>query len=245
MKSIDIRTAQNVTIEYQMATSGERMLSLFLDLVIVGGGYLLFVTLLQGAFRNSEWVDLGRFVFLLPIPTFLLYHFFFEVLNGGQSLGKKITGIKVVRIDGEEPSMTDSMLRSVFYIADLLLSGGVLGLLLISSTPRRQRLGDMAANTTVISVKAEHLFLLNDIMKISTLEDYQPRYPEVRQFSEQDMLLIKNAVARYLRFRNYAHAAAIADLSRHVALQMGITPPGRDHVQFLETLIRDYIVLTR
>lgn len=247
MQTIDIRTTQNVTIEYELATLRERALAFFIDLLIVGVSYLLLIFVLLSTLGGvvAEGL-LGRFILgLLPLVALMGYQFFSEAFANGQSWGKKALGIKVVRIDGEEPGLSDYFLRAIFHIIDSILSLGVLAGLLISSSPKNQRLGDMTANTTVIRVRHQQRFQLEDILKISSIENYQPVYPEVRHLREQDMLLIKHLIGRYRRYPNAAHARAVKEAAEHLATLLGITEVPADRIDFLKTLIRDYIVLTR
>lgn len=246
MQTIDLQTTQNVTIEYELATLGERMLAVIVDLVAVSIGYFLLATLVTVAF-DLVWSELQIriFGFVVPFACFLLYSFLFELLSHGQSLGKKALSIQVVRLDGAEPTPGDYLLRALFYFVDLLATIGILGGLLISSTPKRQRLGDMTAGTGIIKMKTTHRFGLRDILRISSLEDYEPVYPAVRQFNEEDMLLIKNTIARYQRYPNDANRRLIHELSQQLAKQLGLRQEHRNATEFLKTLIRDYIVLTR
>ena len=103
----------------------------------------------------------------------------------------------------------------------------------------------MTANTTVIRIKFNLRFRLDDILKINSLDDYEPTYPEVRALSEEDMLLIKNIISRYSRYRNKAHEEALQQLLRKVMDILDIKEKPRDPIAFFKTLIRDYIVLTR
>jgi len=248
MKSIDIRTTQNVTIEYELASLRERFLALFIDLIIVGALYfflfLLLTHLLDTAGEESGL--LRNFIYvLLPTMGFLIYQFLSEILASGQSWGKRSMGIKVIRLDGQEPGLSDYLLRSIFYIIDLLLSFGILGALLISSSARNQRLGDMTANTAVIRMRNDVRFQLSDILRINTLEDYEPSYPAVKQLSEADMLTIKQVISRYQTYRNDAHQKALQETVLRVRQILDIQEKPSDPVEFLRTLLRDYIVLTR
>ncbi|MFT4666915.1 MAG: putative RDD family membrane protein YckC [Polaribacter sp.] len=248
MRTIDITTTQNVTIEYELATLKERILAFIIDALIVWSSYMIvFIALfsiLGGSIFDSGLS--GQLIgYLLPVGLLMAYQLVSEVAADGQSWGKKAMGIKVVRLDGEEPSLVDYLLRAVFLIIDFLLSLGIIAALLISSTGNSQRLGDMTANTTVIRVKFNFRFRLEDILKINSLDDYEPVYPEVRQLNEQDMLLIKTVISRYQKHRNQAHKEVISDLSKHLSGVLQITEIPKNKVEFLKTLIRDYIVLTR
>ncbi|HMX39796.1 MAG TPA: RDD family protein [Saprospiraceae bacterium] len=248
MKSIDITTTQNVTIEYELAGMRERVLAYLLDWLILTMGYYGFVLLLNLLFDNRLFSGLSKvtLIWLSPLAIFFLYHILFEIWNGGQTPGKKAMKIKVVRLDGKDPEWGDVVLRAVLHVVDSLASAGVIGLLLIKSTSKSQRLGDMAAHTTVIRLfSSQYHFRLEDILRISSLDTYTPIHPEVRNLSERDMIFIKNALTRYQQHPNNAHYNAVVDISRHVAPLINRSNYGHDPVEFLRTLLRDYIVLTR
>lgn len=248
MRTIDIRTTQNVTIEYELASLRDRFLAIFIDVLIVGTAYFILLQLLliplRGSLLESSF-SINLAVFFFPIGIFVSYQLFSEILADGQTWGKKAIGIKVIRLDGKQPELSDYLLRAVFHMIDTVSSGGIIAALLISSNDKSQRLGDLTANTTVIRVKSNLNFRLEDILRINSLADYEPTYPEVRQLSEQDMLLIKNIISRYRRYRNKAHQEVIDELVSNLVIQLDINENPGDKIAFLKTLIRDYIVLTR
>ncbi len=232
MASIDIHTTQNVVIDYDLATLRDRFFAFFVDLVIYYLLYALlwFVVLL---FFGSILTDWGmRFLGLLNLVGLLAYHFLSEVLANGQSFGKKALNIKVVRLDGREPSLGDYLIRSAFLMVDFFLSLGILGGVLIGSTFKGQRLGDLAANTAVIRVKNKLHFHLQDILKINTLENYEPKYPAVRQLGESDMLLIKNLIGRSLEWKNTAHIEAVHEAVERICAQLQIEIPNTNKIDF-------------
>ncbi|GAB4491421.1 MAG: hypothetical protein OHK0019_11620 [Saprospiraceae bacterium] len=243
-KTIEITTTQNVTIEYELAPLRERMLAWLLDLIIVVLGYILayqFLSLFFGGISDGAIV-----FFLLPLLLYFLYNIFFEIWNGGQSPGKMVMNTKVVRLDGKDPEWSDVMLRSLLQLVDSLFSAGVVGVLLIKTTGKSQRFGDMAANTTVIRLYNSHLaYRLEDILSISSLESYQPVFPQVRQLSERDMIFIKNVLGRRQKYPNRAHEEVLEDLVTHLMPLLGIEQRPANRLEFLKTLLRDYIVLTR
>jgi len=248
MQTIDIRTTQNVIIEYELASLRERMLAFFLDLLIVGVIYMLLVIFITSSLPNtinSSGLLMNFIGFLLPVGGFITYQLLSEIIADGQSWGKKALKIKVVRLDGQEPSLSDYLLRAVFHIVDTFSSVGVIAALLISSSEKNQRLGDLTANTAVIRLRQNMQFELDDILKIDSLADYHPTYPQVRQLSEEDMLFIKNTLSRYREYENEAHRHVIIALTERLAKVLDLNNPPANKVDFLKTLIRDYIVLTR
>ena len=246
MKTIDIKTTQNVTIEYELASLRERFLAFLIDALVVGVGCLIIVFIITSLLGESAYFGIAsRAISLFPLVSFIIYQLLSEVIADGQSLGKKALGIKVVRTDGREPGLSDFLLRAVFHLVDTVLSFGIVAALLVSSSDKSQRLGDLTANTAVIRVKFNTLFRLEDILKINSLADYEPEYPQVRQLSEQDMLLIKNIISRHRKYKNKAHQEVLNELVVKLQTDLQIQKRPLDKIDFLKTLIRDYIVLTR
>ena len=246
MQRIEIKTTQNVTIEYELASLRDRILAYIIDLTVIGIAYLilsLFFTSLFTSFLDGSM--LGIILGLLPVVGFIAYQFFSELFSDGQTLGKKALNIKVVRLDGRQPSLTDFLLRALFHIIDTLFSSGILAALVISTSVKRQRLGDMTANTTVIRTSNHLNFRLEDILNIESLEKYAPQYPEVKKLSDEDMLVIKNVIRRYQLFDNPAHAEIVNDLVEKLSKLLDIPAPTSNKLEFLRTLLKDYIVLTR
>lgn len=248
MAVIDIRTTQNVIIEYELASLRERMLAFLLDALIVGVTYIFLANLLEAllpeTIRSSGLLQ--KFIkYLLPISGFILYHLLSEIIANGQSWGKKSLNIKVVRLDGQEAGLSDYVLRAVFHLIDTIASLGVMAALFIIGSERKQRLGDMAAHTAVIRLKHNLQFELEDILKIDSIERYEPSFPQVRQLSEQDMLLIKTVINRYRDYPNEAHEKVITELTERLQQVLDIVEKPQNKIEFLKTLIRDYIVLTR
>jgi hypothetical protein len=178
--------------------------------------------------------------------AYFLYNIFMEILNSGQTLGKMGMNIRVVRLDGKDPEWSDVVLRSILQLVDSLFCFGIIGILLIKTTPKCQRLGDMAANTTVIKIQqTSWRFRLEDILNISTLQNYNPTYPQVRNLSERDMIFVKNVLARHQRYPNRAHEEVVEDLVTHLMPLLDIRERPLNRLEFLKTLLKDYIVLTR
>ena len=247
MQTIEITTTQNVTIEYELAGLRERFFGMLIDTIIIGFIWIA-IALIASATRLFESSFMSQAVSVFPFWFLIIYNMVCETFLNGQTFGKRSQGTKVVRIDGKPISLSDHLLRSVLLLADYVFSGGVIGALLISTTDKRQRLGDMAAGTTVIKISNNRRFGLYDILNINTLNNYTPQYAEVRQLSEEDMLFIKSIILRYQQYRNSAHEEAVDALYDHLKKVLDIKidlPYTNQRIDFFKTLIKDYIVLTR
>ena len=92
---------------------------------------------------------LGLLVVLAVPAIFVAYHVYFEGRTG-QTIGKRMAGIKVVRQDtGGAPGAKAALVRTLLRAVDGLVGYGV-GLLFALSSEKRQRLGDLAARTLVV-----------------------------------------------------------------------------------------------
>lgn len=248
MKQLEIRTTQHVTIEYDLATLGSRVTAFVLDVILVYLFLQILYTLLETFFgkalSNSSW-SMYFLYGILPVFLLLGQQTFLESRNNGQTIGKRMLGIRVLRLDGQEAGGAEYLLRSLFLLVDVIFSAGTLASFLVATSPRAQRLGDIATQMVVVQTRSNARFSLDDILKIQSVENYEPRYPAVRKLSEKDVLLIKTTLGRFQRFNNAAHAENVYLLAAHLGHILDIKSRPKDSIEFLKILLRDYIVLTR
>jgi uncharacterized RDD family membrane protein YckC len=246
MKNITIHTAQNVPIEYELASSQNRIFAALLDVIAFFFCYLVLFLVIasMGASALTDRFGAVFFMQYFPMFLFLCYLAAFDVLLGG-SLGKRALKIRVIRLDGKELSLGDHAIRAAFYLIDCFLTLGFMAIVLVMSTEKGQRLGDMAANTTVIKLRPTNTFSLTDILSISSLDSYQPVYTQVVNLKEEDMLLVKTILNRARTYQNTAHQTAVSDCAAHLQTILGIDDFNGNDFTFLNTILKDYIVLTR
>ncbi len=245
MRSIDIRTTQNVTITYELAAASDRIIAFLIDTLakfLVAFLALWVYSLMPGKIGSE--LDLF-FGYLFYVPLIMGSLLVMETTMNGQTLGKKLVRIKVIKLDGRQPAFYDYLLRWCFRIIDVYGTLGITAAIMTASTDYAQRLGDMVSNTTVVRVSNRLSISLQDVLGIEDRLRYTPMYPEVRNFRESDILLIKGAIDRYLKFSNAAHQSALKELAAKMKERLNITEDTGDTIGFLRTLIKDYIVLTR
>lgn len=150
MRTLEIRTAQNVTIEYTLADVKERGLALLVDILVMLI-IMLVLSIIYGTLFGPYLSEYKEYFSILPVLFF--YSLVSEIRGNGTSIGKRVLGIKVVKVNGTEARISDYLIRWAFRVIDIYFSLGVLGTVMVNSTTRSQRLGDILANTTVIKVK--------------------------------------------------------------------------------------------
>jgi len=97
-------------------------------------------------YRTTGWPAFGLFaVWWLLLP----------ILEGltGQTVGKAIFKIKTVKVNGDDASMGNCIVRHLFDFADFAPFFGIVGLLVAGNNPHQQRVGDLVAQTIVIQVE--------------------------------------------------------------------------------------------
>lgn len=243
MSSVEINTSQNVIIQYDLGALRERIFAFALDflILIVGIAILWFLFLL--CFNGIHWML--NFGYIIFVFIFLFYGLVSEALMNGQTLGKKALNIKVMRLDGKELVVNDYFTRWAFRLIDIYMSFGSVASILIGSSEKNQRLGDVLANCVVIKLKPTLALRLEDIINIRTLNDYKPQYPLVIKFTEEEMLIVKSVIDRAKKYQNQVHNNLLVDVTRRVADVVGVDVLPLNKEAFLTTIIKDYIVLTR
>ena len=239
MDNFQIETAQNVTIQQNVAGIGDRILAYLVDGVIVIAYWIASLFAL-GAFgvSNEDSTSLMVFYMVLGIPTFL-YHLLFETLWGGRSPGKAAFNLRVVKIDGSKPGLGSFFVRWIMRIIDISLTSGGVAVLTILLNGKGQRLGDLGAGTTVINekkrVRLSHTFM-EDIP-----ENYQAKYPQVTVFSDRDIQTVKTV---FLQAKQKGNHNVIVKLSHKLSDKMQIIPEEKPII-FIEKVLKDYNFYTQ
>lgn len=228
-----------MTIQYGLANPWERALALVLDLVVMG-----IATLLIFGLQSLIGMDTDYLMYFLVCPFLLLYSLGFEQLNDGQSFGKRVLKLRVIRMDGEQATFLDYLMRWIFRALDIYFSLGGIAVLSAISSKYNQRLGDLLANTVVVNVGKSERMALENLLKLYKTKDHKVTYPQVAKMPEEAMLLVKETLSKKLTVNNEAHDEALDLLTNKMVKELNIKAP-KDHQTFLKTLLKDYIILTR
>ncbi len=239
MNNFQIETAQNVSIYQNVAGIGERILAFLIDGVVIFTYWIVAIVLIS-AFNvdsKNEW-EFISFIMIMGLPIFL-YHILFETFWDGRSLGKATMKLRVVKLDGSKPGFGSYFVRWILRIVDISLVGGSIALVTILMGGKGQRLGDLAAGTTVISEKKKTR--LSDTLLVDIPLDYIPTYPQVTVFTDKDMQRIKTVFTDAKRQSNHN---VIVKLATKMQTIMEITVDEKPIV-FVERVIADFNYYTQ
>ena len=258
MKTFEFTSAQNVKVEYELASVPMRAAAYLLD-VIAFVIYCIVLVNVTGIGPTSQGGELLLWFLIIKIPL-IFYNPMIEYFTQGQSLGKYILGIRVVTIHGERPGLREVFTRWIFkgdfiwisvdfmaapFTLLLYFSFGLIGALFAFTSFKNQRVGDLMAGTYIIKNKSTVKYHLRDIMLIRNIDNHEPTYPQVTRFTDEDMLLIKTTISRVQSYPSKKNKDFAVQLADETARLLGLPeiPPKR--FEFLKTVLHDYVVLTR
>ncbi|HEX7870295.1 MAG TPA: RDD family protein [Chryseobacterium sp.] len=241
MSQIAINTSQNVNINFITASIGERIVAYLIDGLIkvaylVATFYLFFNILNLGHLLDGmdSWSQNAIYIVLtLPVS---LYPLVLESLMEGQTPGKKVMKIRVVKIDGYQASFGDYLIRWVFRLIDTTFVG-IVGLISMIVSKNNQRLGDIASGTAVISLK-NNINISHTILE-NINHDYIPTFPQVIGLSDNDMRIIKDNYLKALKIDDRQVITKLSDKIKSI-LKLEVDPTRMTERQFIGVVIKDY-----
>lgn len=261
MPLIKIATVFNIELEFEAADLPRRMVAYLVDFTLLVLYFLLAKYFLYGdSIRSFDKMQsmMGLDILVISVPM-LLYFLVSEILMHGQTIGKKLTDIRVISLDGKEPYINQYFIRWIFrafewpfFFGYIFFSDGALlayitvtlflGIGVITTiavTPMNQRLGDLAANTVVVKTKSSYSVDDTLFMEISE-KDYTATFPEVLRLSDRDINTIINILKVHSKGRNQDICRRLAEKVKSVLhIENDMEP-----VIFLQTLIKDYNYLS-
>jgi hypothetical protein len=181
----------------------------------------------------------------IVMGIFMFYSLLFETLNQGQSIGKMALRIQVIKVAGGKITFSDYVARWIFRLIDIYFSMGAIASILVVSSAKGQRIGDVVANTAVVKTAPKLNLTLQDLLALHERKAYTPKYLQARKLHEEDALLIKSTLDRYRKFDNESHEEAMELLTARIKEVLSIESHDGDRTRFLQTVLQDYIILSR
>ena len=171
-ETLIIETPERVPLAFALASIGNRFLAVAIDHFIQY--FVIFVVawvfLSVSGIGNIKTIENSEFFQEMPkwtiavmiIVLFLIfagYFIFFEWLWNGQTPGKRLLKLRVIREDGRPITLWEAMARNLLRIFDavpgFVLPVYSIGLITIFLSNRDQRIGDMFAGTVVVRERTD------------------------------------------------------------------------------------------
>lgn len=172
-ETLIIETPERVPLEFALASIGNRFLAVSIDHFIQYFSIFIvaWFALSLAGYKSGDLVDApDQFLFEMPkwaiavliVVLFLIfagYFIAFEWLWNGQTPGKRLLKLRVIREDGRPLTLWEAIARNLLRIADAIPGFIVpvysIGLIVIFLSGRDQRLGDIFAGTVVIRERTD------------------------------------------------------------------------------------------
>ncbi len=236
MNQFQIETAQNVTIDQNSSNLGERMLAYIIDSIVITIYTILSMLLL--VYIEVDFEDFWALYLLVGLPAFL-YYVLLETFTDGKTIGKGLMNLRVVKLDGSKPNFGNYFVRWILRIVDVVLTSGAAAVITILIRGNGQRIGDIAAGTTVISERKK--VSLKDTLLKEIPGDYKPQFPQVTVFKDGEIQTIKELYEKAKRNGNHN---VIVSLDKRIKEVMEVTTALKP-IEFIDVVIKDYNYYTQ
>lgn len=267
MPAIRIPTNFNIDLEFETPEFHRRMFAWFIDLMIqlfyLFIAFRIYGNYVERSFNDETYENIPWMIRILLVPV-IIYHIVSEMMLNGQSIGKRLMGLRVVNENGGRASISQFIIRCLIRTSDYIiivillnsliygpaflyfyrwaLLGSILLFLadiaLVASSKKNQRIGDILAHT--ILIKTNPKGNVNDTVFMEVADNYVPVFPQVMQLSDKDMNAVKNIIDTAIKKGDFSLAAMAAEkIKNHLHIESSLSP-----FDFLETVLKDYNYLS-
>jgi uncharacterized RDD family membrane protein YckC len=250
-----VSTPEHVAFGYEVAGIGSRFGAALLDTTIIGVLYLLLQVLLLTTNALSDTVFSGAatgisgvFVLILTVLAFGVlwgYYVFFETLWNGQTPGKRVARLRVIRENGGAIGFWEALIRNLVRIIDFLPMAYGFGVVTMFANNRARRLGDYAAGTVVVRegapVPLAQLVARGAVGQGPVTAD--PRNPltlymDVRRLTPADLGLVRELLTRVPTLAPDRAWPLLWETTRLVIERTGFAGQVHDPYAFLTEVVR-------
>jgi uncharacterized RDD family membrane protein YckC len=253
-----IETPERVELHYILANVGNRFLAAAIDHLIQGT--LVVVIVLANwavgsfAFFRSMTVWTAALMVLAIFAVYWGYFVLFETFWSGQTPGKRIMRLRVVREDGRPVRFFEVFVRNVLRIAlDMQpVPTYAIGVISIIFSPRSKRVGDFVAGTVVVKERATEAPSLDDIVKLSEAEQRRlelssapPFKADTRQLTDNELRAIETFLKRRYELGEPSRTRLAQRIAVPLSAKLGIADQQLPPELILEELERQHRVQSR
>ncbi len=264
---LTIDTPEQVAIRFPIAGIGSRFLAVLADTTLQVAAYVVIFLAIFAIISSAPRINgliLSRIgdkwiIAAIIVLYFLLYwgyYTLFEAFWNGQTPGKRLCRLRVIRDSGRQITFFESMTRNLIRVVDAFPSFYAVGIVTMLCNRRNKRLGDFAAGTLVVHERAPEAALWSGSgSRTITAGAFAPVAPPpapvadpnpvdlpadaVARLTPDDLNVIDHFFARAIDI-DIPRRRALADrLALQMTAKMGIAPPeGVAPERLLESIAR-------
>jgi uncharacterized RDD family membrane protein YckC len=235
---LEVETADHVVLRYDLAGGGNRGFAALVDFVLATlifiGAFYVF-NLFAGAVGFFAASPFFGIALLLTFAIAWSYFILLEWLGNGQTIGKRMFGLRVIADDGAPAGFIAILVRNLIRVVDFLPGFYGFGLLVIVVSPRSQRLGDLAAGTFVVRAPRPRL----DYFSLRTVTPLGAgARVEARGLPGEAQRLVREFVAREAQLAPDHRARVAKQLAERLRPYAQDVDPGLSDIELLRAIAR-------
>jgi uncharacterized RDD family membrane protein YckC len=256
-----VQTPENVAVSYELAGIGSRFIAAATDsiiqlvliiLVLLAMGVAGGLAASSRTVRDLTAAQPDRFgiwiVAILLVALFLLlwgYYAAFELAWNGQTPGKRLARLRVLRDSGYPIGPLDALIRNLVRLVDFLPMAYGLGVVVMLVDKRSRRLGDLAAGTIVVkerpALRAADLLAPDPLPSAPGAEEPWADIPNIDRLTPADYSVLREYLLRREQLAPAPRTALASELARAMAGRLSAPPPdGLDAEVFLTAVAAVY-----
>jgi uncharacterized RDD family membrane protein YckC len=234
-----IETPEQTSIEFPLAGIGSRFLAVLIDtliqfgtLIVVGLMFLGLGYSARGALRGIPSYAGPWIAAILIFLTFLLmygYFILFESLWNGQTPGKRLTHIRVIKDSGQPITAIDAVARNLLRIVDQMPFAYGIGVLCAWISPQSKRLGDYVAGTVVVHEKP----LENVILQWEKPDRTSAHHYGANRLTPEEFALVETFLSRRSALEAGVRYDTAAGIVRRIESKLTFPPEGKPSAEKL------------
>jgi uncharacterized RDD family membrane protein YckC len=242
---ISIDTPEQIQLEFPLAGIGSRFLALTLDTILQTLLYIAgifaavwsapYADALSGMFRwiSASWAEALIILFLFSV--YWGYFAFFEIIWSGQTPGKRLTGIRVIKDTGRPINVYEAIGRNLMRVVDFLPSMYIAGIVSMMISPQNRRLGDHVVGSVVVHDKRP------EQIRPEWSSAAQPAVsnPNISKVTSDELVLIESYLQRRLDLDPAVRDATAYKIVLRITTKTGIErEPNQSLDDFLENIAK-------
>ena len=235
---LEVETADHVILRYELAGGGNRGFAALIDFILATfifvGAFFMF-SLFAGLVGFESASPFFGITALITFAVAWSYFIVLEWLGNGQTIGKRMFGLRVIADDGAPAGFTAVLIRNLVRVVDFLPSFYGFGLLAIVVSSRSQRLGDLAAGTFVVRAPRPQLdyFSLRTVTPLGAGANV-----ETRVLPGEAQRLVREFVAREAKLAPDHRARVAKQLADRLRPYARDVDPGLGDVELIRAIAR-------
>jgi len=240
---LHIHTPEQIALELPLAGIGSRFLGLAIDtllqiLLYFVGGLLIAWIGISGIARMVGWLPsswLNAVVILFIFCVYWGYFAIFEIFWNGQTPGKRLAKIRVIKESGRPMNAYEAIARNLMRAIDILPTMYGAGIVCMMLNSQNRRIGDFVAGTVVI-----HDQRTEEVRPDwNTAAEAAPASPQLALLTSDDLVLIETYLQRRFQLDRSVRDSAALQIGIRITNKTGLQrDPAQSTDDFLEAVAR-------